>query len=65
MYYYFSEYIKDDEAIGTIENCPDQDEFINKHLKQWWLNERYCDNSVELANLWNYCKSVYDEYCGL
>ena len=55
------EYISDEEAIKTIEDYPDQDRFIYAHLRQWTYGDQYCDNSIELAQLWTYCKSVYDD----
>lgn len=58
---YWAERISDEEAIETIEDYPYQDDFINRHLRQWLQNGEYCDNSIELASLWTYCKSIYDD----
>jgi len=57
---HYSDKITDKEAIQTIEDYPDQDYFININLQQWLTNGEYCDNSIEMAALWTYCKSVYD-----
>jgi hypothetical protein len=58
----WSEHITNEEAIKTIEDYPCQDDFINRHLSQWLQMGEYCDNSIEMASLWTYCKQVYNNH---
>lgn len=48
-----------EEAKETINEYPDQDEFVNKHYRL--IGFEGDDNSMDLAWYWEDCKKLVDE----
>jgi hypothetical protein len=47
-----------EEAKSTIDEWPNQDDFVCQHVQHSMYGGEPTDNSIELAQYWNKCKSM-------